>query len=65
MKINADLPFAFCDECKRRQISDMMVLEGSEVVRIDTRCTRAGICKNAIALYQKRIKDGRPIYAED
>ena len=65
MKIEADLPFAFCAECKRRQINDMTVLEGSEVVRIDTRCTRAGICKNAIALYQERIEDGRPVYADD
>ena len=57
MKINADLPFAFCADCKRRQIFDGTVLEGSEIVRLDTRCSRAGICKNAIALYQERIED--------
>ena len=65
MKINADLPFAFCADCKRRQIYDGTVLEGSEIVRLDTRCSRAGICKNAIALYQERMEDGRPIYADD
>ena len=65
MKIDAELPFTFCAECTRRQLYDGAILEGSEIVRIDTRCNRAGICKNAIMLYQRRIDDGRPIYAAE
>lgn len=41
MKINADLPFAFCAECKRRQIYYAPVLIGNGVIRLDTRCSRA------------------------
>lgn len=65
MKIDVELPFTFCAECTRRQPSDGAILEGSEIVRVDTRCSRAGICKNAIMLYQRRIDDGRPVYAAE
>lgn len=65
MKIEANLPFTFCAECKKRQLNDGIILEGGEIVSLDTRCTRAGVCKNAIMLYKERIEDGRPVYADD
>ena len=65
MKIEVDLPFTFCADCMRRELSDGPIYLGSNIARLDTRCKRAGICKNAITLYQQRLDDGRPIYLEE
>lgn len=65
MKIEVDLPFTFCEECERRELSDGPIYLGGIIARLDTRCKRAGICKNAITLYQQRLDDGRPIYPEE
>lgn len=65
MKIEVNLPFTFCEECVRRELSDGPIYLGSIIARLDTRCKRAGICKNAIELYQKRLDDGRPVRPEE
>lgn len=65
VKVEADLPFTFCEECVRRELSDGPIYLGSNIARLDTRCKRAGICKNAIELYQKRLDDGRPVRPEE
>lgn len=65
MKIEVDLPFTFCEECVRRELSDGPIYLGGNIARLDTCCKRAGICKNAIELYQKRLDDGRPVRPEE
>ena len=65
MNINVNLPFTFCADCMRRELSDGPIYLGGNIARLDTRCRRAGICKNAITLYQQRLDDGRPIYPEE
>lgn len=65
MNINVNLPFTFCADCMRRELSDGPIYLGSNIARLDTRCKQAGICKNAIELYQQRLDDGRPIYPEE
>ncbi|MBR0426153.1 MAG: hypothetical protein IJK01_08570 [Clostridia bacterium] len=65
VKVEADLPFTFCAECVRRELNDGPIYLGDNIARLDTRCKRAGICKNAIELYQQRLDDGRPVYPEE
>lgn len=65
MNINVNLPFTFCADCMRRELSDGPIYLGGNIARLDTRCKRAGICKNAIELYQQRLDDGRPVYPEE
>ena len=65
MNINVNLPFTFCAECVHRKLNDGPIYLGDNIARLDTRCSRAGICKNAITLYQQRLDDGRPVYPEE
>ena len=65
MKINADLPFAFCEECSVRDLEVENLYEGSLVVESFITCEHARKCKEAVKLYKERMEDGRPIYADD
>ena len=65
MKINADLPFAFCEECRVRDLEVKNLYEGSLVAESFITCEHARECKEAVKLYQERMDEGRPIYADD
>ena len=65
MKINADLPFEFCQECNVRDLEVKNLYAGSLVAESFITCEHAKHCKMAVKLYQKRIEDGEPVYADD
>lgn len=66
MKIEADLPFTFCKECKRRELEEGRLYNyQDEVISGNLYCKRAGICKNAIEMYQQYLDDGRQIYEKE
>lgn len=65
MKINADLPFAFCAECDVRELKVEDLYAGGLVAESFITCEHARNCKTAVKLYQKRIEEGKPVYADD
>ena len=65
MKINADLPFAFCADCSVRDLKVQNLYAGSLVAESFITCEHARNCKTAVKLYQERMETGRQVYADD